>query len=486
MSVKPIATVRVKPAEHRAFAKLSGDRNPIHVDAAYARRSFAGEPIVHGAHLLLRAIDAHCRSARIAGPLSVTARFLKPAFPGEPIEIFRTAEDAAVRLTISAGATLADVLIAPRPAGDAPTPPHGTDLTPARASRPPREPAVRGVEDADRAKGVLEPADAAAASRAFPRAARALGAEVVAAIARLSAVVGMECPGRDSLLSQMTLDVTPRAPESPLDWRVTRTDRLLRLVRLAVRGAGVVGTVQAFVRRPPAPAPDVAAIASIVTPGEFAGQTALIVGGSRGLGAATAAIVAAGGGAAILTYHSSGEAAASLKRAIVAAGFKADALRIDVVEHSGPLAKAAERFGVTHLYYFATPKIFARRREPFDVALFHRFCEVYVDGFARACDAVASAAPAASVFYPSSTAIAEFLPDLTEYSAAKAAGETLCDVLPRILSGLSIMRMRLPRITTDQTASLIAAAAADPVEVMLPIVRELHQSRAAMTEAGRA
>ena len=40
----------------------------------------------------------------------------------------------------------------------------------------------------------------------------------------------------------------------------------------------------------------------IVGPTEFAGSTALIVGGSRGLGALTAKILAAGGGKVIITY----------------------------------------------------------------------------------------------------------------------------------------------------------------------------------------
>ena len=79
MSTQPLATVRVRPSHHRAFAKLSGDVNPVHMDEAYARRSFAGEPIVHGVHLLLRALDAHFKSARGAvAPLTISARFLKP------------------------------------------------------------------------------------------------------------------------------------------------------------------------------------------------------------------------------------------------------------------------------------------------------------------------------------------------------------------------------------------------------------------------
>ena len=36
----------------------SGDRNPMHVDAALARRTQAGAPVVHGVHLLMWVMDS--------------------------------------------------------------------------------------------------------------------------------------------------------------------------------------------------------------------------------------------------------------------------------------------------------------------------------------------------------------------------------------------------------------------------------------------
>src|SRR5258707_5194984 len=39
------------------FAKLTGDRNPMHMDAVAARRTQPGAPVVHGIHTLLWALD---------------------------------------------------------------------------------------------------------------------------------------------------------------------------------------------------------------------------------------------------------------------------------------------------------------------------------------------------------------------------------------------------------------------------------------------
>jgi len=41
-----------------AFAALSGDFNPIHVDPLLARRLLFGAPVVHGVHLLLWGLES--------------------------------------------------------------------------------------------------------------------------------------------------------------------------------------------------------------------------------------------------------------------------------------------------------------------------------------------------------------------------------------------------------------------------------------------
>jgi len=44
--------------DQKRFASVSGDYNPMHMDALQARRTQAGAPVVHGINLFLWALDS--------------------------------------------------------------------------------------------------------------------------------------------------------------------------------------------------------------------------------------------------------------------------------------------------------------------------------------------------------------------------------------------------------------------------------------------
>ena len=78
-------------ADQIRFAAVSGDRNPMHLDAVLARRTQAGVPVVHGVHMLLWA----SMSWR-----ALTSRSPPIGAPNGPLQAFVAADETvAVALT---------------------------------------------------------------------------------------------------------------------------------------------------------------------------------------------------------------------------------------------------------------------------------------------------------------------------------------------------------------------------------------------------
>ena len=99
MSAKPFAEVRegdtvrwrheVTPEEVEAFARLSGDVNPLHLDDAFGQqRGFRGR-VVHGA--LVNAYISRILGTELPGSgclwLSQSTRFSRPVYVADPIEV---------------------------------------------------------------------------------------------------------------------------------------------------------------------------------------------------------------------------------------------------------------------------------------------------------------------------------------------------------------------------------------------------------------
>ena len=65
---------------------------------------------------------------------------------------------------------------------------------------------------------------------------------------------------------------------------------------------------------------------------------------------------------------------------------------------------------------------------------------------------------------------------MAEYSIAKAAAEVLVAELPRWLRHVRVINRRLPRLSTDQTATLFGNSPTSNLDVLLPLVREVMGS----------
>jgi NAD(P)-dependent dehydrogenase (short-subunit alcohol dehydrogenase family) len=457
------------------FASASGDRNPMHVDPLRARRTQAGAPVVHGIHMLLWSLDALAAARTDLPPLrSLRAQFNKFVYVDEPVEVVLTQQgETGARLSLSVDGTARSKLTV--------TFGNPTETYPDWSAEPLHpvpllsEPLSLTLEEMSSQSGSLAlqltPADA---SELFPSATRWLGARRIAALAASTYLVGMICPGLHSIYSELAISTCVDSGDGDvLAFRVTDIDPRFRTIEQEIAGGGLIGTVSGFARMPPVEQATMESLAGVVAPDEFAGSVALIVGGSRGLGELTAKLIAAGGGRVIVTWLAGKEDAERVSRDICAAGGQCEPLAYDARKPAAEQLSALEQ-KPTHAYYFATPVIFRPQAEIFSADRLRDFLTVYVDGFWQLAQSLRLYQPAISLFYPSSVFVADRPSSMTEYSMAKAAAEVLCADMNQALAPLKVTVSRLPRLPTDQTASVTPADTADPVATLLPIVREVQ------------
>ena len=453
-------------ADQRAFAALSGDANPLHVDAAVARRTVFGHCVVHGVHQVLWALEAWLAARGESGALAVLeAKFLRGLGIGVPVVCRAERQDGAeFALELSAGSAVTARLKgrwSAAPGEDPALPAAGAEL----ACR------VRSFEEVVGAQGRMELfLDMALVGRMFPLLAQRLPPSQLAGLLATTRLVGMECPGWHSIFSALQLTFDRPRGDAALHWRVERTRQHLSIIQLAVEAPGMKGTLQTLFRPPPQTQAPLAEVATRVVPGEFAGQRALIIGGSRGLGEVAAKIIASGGGRVFLTYFRGAADAQRLCAELRRADGGAEAALFDVLGGELP----ALPWTPTHLYYFATPMVAVDKAAAFSAGKFEEFSRYYVGGLARVLGRVAELAGGAlTVFYPSTIFLDQPAAGLAEYAAAKAAGEALGGQFAGRFPQMKFHAPRLPRLSTDLTAGLLPLAAQEPLAVLLPALRAL-------------
>ena len=94
-----------------AFAELSGDTNPLHLDEAYARTTSFGQRIAHG--MLAAAYISAVLGTKLPGPgaiyLSQNLRFRRPIRLGDPVTARVTVKALDARRGHATLSTVCDV-----------------------------------------------------------------------------------------------------------------------------------------------------------------------------------------------------------------------------------------------------------------------------------------------------------------------------------------------------------------------------------------
>src|SRR6185295_14440634 len=232
-------------AEQARFAHLSGDGNPLHLDAVVARRTQMGAPVVHGVHAVLWALEAAFRREELS-PVSIQVNFLAPIYVGETAgAALERRSDSEVRIAISAAEALATVVtLKLGTARKSELPVNNCQLQSADWPRFPIELDFDHIKTQAGAFAFARPQEHAADE--FPALCRAISPQRVAAMVALSRLVGMICPGLHSILKSFSLDLTESDATNAIRYATVEVCERMSLVRMRVSGPGVSGEVAAF------------------------------------------------------------------------------------------------------------------------------------------------------------------------------------------------------------------------------------------------
>jgi len=472
MTTSTLNSRRFTLEDQREFAEISEDWNPMHMDPIAARRTVYGGVVVHGIHSLFWALECIAQLAKEScGLAHVKTEFRRHMHLDDAIscKVLRL-DDRDFKVCLEAkGKVLVRI--------------EGS-FSQSRYELPglPKKASVADCRDLN-----FEEVSAASGSlplfvdedrfrKLFPGVSKLLPSVQIAELLATTRLVGMECPGKHSIYLGHNLHFCDEHTKggAELNYEVTRTDGRFSMLWLNITGPAMRGTITAFARPHPRTQAAMEVVCGVVTRDEFAKVRALVVGGSRGLGEITAKIIAAGGGDVWITYHLGREDAERVTQEIRSAGFKCNYLRFDATASEELAGQFETAWRPSQLYYFATPPISLETGEWFSPEKFHTFCRFYVNAFASTVGCVLRLGGTdLSVLYPSTIFLERFQEHSTEYCAAKAAGELLCQHLERLFPPVRVYAPRLERMTTDQTSRLISIDAEDSLLGMLRAIRAM-------------
>ena len=240
-SLETIAMRKFSLSDQLDFAKFSCDINPIHIDPIAARRTLHGECMVHGMHALLWALEQ--LTIKTDYKLSeLKARFSNPLVLNCDTKCLLDKESKKITLMQNGSICTSIAFIL------ADTQPNLLEKKLLPRSLKAADVSFESFSVGNEFDFKLY-RDESYKNVPFPELSRIYGDILVAEIAGLSQLVGMECPGKHSLFAAVTLSLSNKNKISR--YKVLKMDDRLNLIHLEVFGLSFNALLECFFRPKP-------------------------------------------------------------------------------------------------------------------------------------------------------------------------------------------------------------------------------------------
>ncbi len=465
-------TIKVSPKRQNDFAKYSGDYNPVHVDFVYARRSMYGEQVVHGINTVLLALDFFCVERFNFSLKSISVKFIKPVFLNTDFTIIIISNinnNVEIHITTN---NLICTKIKFEYFNETKLIKYTEDILPSKIPIKTKPELFDNVVEKNRQQKVDINLCSDELKSTYSNLVTCFDNYQFGVILTLTGIVGMKCPGLNSLFSSFKLNFkSSELPKKTMIFEVNNYDSRFSLYDINVSSDTFSGNIIAFNRPKSVLQSNYNSYKSLVKEDEFANQTALIIGGSRGIGEITAKILANGGADVSITYNRGHDDSDRIVSEINSNGGKCKKFKYDVLNDTLQDVNLIKTY--THIYYYATPFIFSGNKDSFSEKLFTTFSKFYISEFYQLVNHFYER-KTLKFFYPSTVALDDMFGNMMEYTLAKFSGEKLIDFLQVKFPGIDIYKPRLPRLETDQTVSLFPVINEDPDLIILNHLKKFN------------
>jgi len=438
------------------FAMFSADTNPIHIDPIIARRTIAGECVVHGIHSLMYAINSLLKHNRLT-IVHFQVDFSKPIPLGIDVYCFwdvnnnklSIASDDTINLSIFV--KLGSILRTE----------NFSNISLGEPLMFPKNMTLNECSEFSREELVYR-GNIKVGENLFPDLFTIYGFVFAAELALISEIVGMHIPGLNSLL--LSLNGCFSEKNTKYYYELISCNLRFGIMKILFNGRYLKAEIDAFYRQSSRNSPSMDQISEKIKGNEFKNVNALIIGGSRGLGEITAKIITCGGGQVTITYNLGESDANKLQNEILNYGKFCNISKLKVEDQ---FHIPEEHFN--QIYYFPTPKIKAEDPISSNANLTQLYELIYVEGFRNLLTQVLEKGMESSIFYPSTIFINNPPKKFALYVESKLKGELLCQEFIQTKT-MRIIYPRLPRLATDQTLGLVNEEFQDSVDIMYPLI----------------
>lgn len=453
------------------FALLSGDNNPIHIDEIESTKTHAGQPIVHGVHIVLWALDVYEIKLKLNHKIDIS--FKSQVNLNE--EIYATYNKRTNRLLVTDydnKKIYCDILIKKQHDKKSLNPKNRRVVFKTNNIKP-DEPKISEIQLETKHYDLYGGDKAEMGEVLFPFLVKDIGLNIVYELACISSIVGMKIPGKHSLFINLTVDFSSFSNEKSY-LMVSSKHEKLNLISLSYFGKNLQADIRAFFRPKPAKQKSVSDLTKkYKNISSLKASRVLVIGGSRGIGAYVVKLCSIMGADVTFTYNSNIADAQNIIKQISRNGGKAKLYKLNITNLDN-LNKIKGIFD--QVYYFATPKISQNLSDKVNFIQEKNYRMFYVDAFKEILTMFISKNKNTRFLYPSTTYITDNKSAFKEYIKMKLKGESLCkEFIDR--NNAKIFYPRIPPLDTDQNLSILPSLNAKSSDYAYKLIKLVSDSK---------